>query len=65
MYEDVLHFWFEEIESALWWRKDAEFDQLITQRFSALHSSACRCELFSWRTTAKGRLAEIIVLDQL
>jgi uncharacterized protein (DUF924 family) len=31
MYEDVLHFWFEEIEPALWWRKDAEFDQLITQ----------------------------------
>lgn len=64
MYEDVLHFWFEEIEPALWWKKDEEFDQLITQRFSALHTSACRCELFAWRTTPKGRLAEIIVLDQ-
>lgn len=64
MYEDVLHFWFEEIEPALWWKKDAEFDQLITQRFSTLHTSACRCELFAWRTTPKGRLAEIIVLDQ-
>lgn len=64
MYEDVLHFWFEEIEPALWWKKDAEFDQQITQRFSALHTSACRCELFAWRTTPKGRLAEIIVLDQ-
>jgi len=64
MHEDVLNFWFKEIEPAFWWKKDAAFDQLITQRFSAVHSSACRCELFAWRKTAHGRLAEIIVLDQ-
>ncbi len=33
-------------------------------RFGALHYAAQRCELYSWRESAKGRLAEIIVLDQ-
>ena len=64
MYEDVLHFWFEEVEPALWWKRDTDFDRQIITRFSALHTNASRCELFTWRTTARGRLAEIIVLDQ-
>lgn len=34
------------------------------QRFSSLIQQAAAAELFSWRTTATGRLAEIIVLDQ-
>jgi uncharacterized protein (DUF924 family) len=63
-YGDVLAFWFEEIEQAKWWVKDTEFDDLIKLRFMALHQSASQCELFHWRSSAKGRLAEIIVLDQ-
>lgn len=64
MHQDVIDFWFTEIEPASWWKKDDAFDQLITQKFSVTHTSACRCELYEWRTTAQGRLAEIIVLDQ-
>lgn len=64
MYQDVLKFWFEEIHPAQWFTKDDTFDQLIAERFSTLHSGAIRCELFTWRENAKGRLAEIIVLDQ-
>ena len=64
MYEKVLKFWFEEIDSALWWKKDAFFDQLIIDKFTDIHQQAAACELFSWRETAQGRLAEIIVLDQ-
>lgn len=64
MQEEILNFWFKEIEPALWWKKDTNFDQLIAKRFSAIHTSACRCELFTWRKTVRGRLAEIIVLDQ-
>jgi len=61
---DVLRFWFEELEPAQWWQKDAELDRQIADRFGEIHQSACRCELFSWRDSARGRLAEIIVLDQ-
>jgi len=61
---DVLRFWFEEIQPAAWWTVDPAFDELVRSRFGALHGQARRCELFSWRATAEGRLAEVIVLDQ-
>jgi len=64
MYEDVLKFWFEEITPSQWWKKDAEFDQLIAKRFADIHARARRCELYLWRENGRGRLAEIIVLDQ-
>ena len=63
-YADVINFWFHEIDQAQHWKKDQGFDQLITDRFGKLHHQAALCELFDWRTSAKGRLAEIIVLDQ-
>lgn len=60
----VLKFWFEEIDARQWWAKSEDFDRLITQRFGALHDAAARCELYHWRETPEGRLAEVIVLDQ-
>ena len=64
MYREILRFWFEEIEPAQWWKKDDGFDKSILVRFSDIHASATRCELFEWRKSDRGRLAEIIVLDQ-
>ena len=63
-YQNVLNFWFDEIEPVLWWKKDDAFDALLVERFSEIHTRACRCELFEWRREPEGRLAEIIVLDQ-
>lgn len=64
MYEDILHFWFNELTPQQWWAKDDALDANIARRFSAIHAQAERCELFDWRMAAKGRLAEIIILDQ-
>jgi uncharacterized protein (DUF924 family) len=64
MHDEVLSFWFDEIDSSRWWKKDPEFDQLIVDRFSVLHEQASRGELFEWRQSPEGRLAEVIVLDQ-
>ena len=64
MYNEVLAFWFEEIEPKKWWATDVDFDALIRQRFLNLMQRAAVGELYKWRETAKGRLAEIIVLDQ-
>jgi uncharacterized protein (DUF924 family) len=61
---DVLAFWFDEVTPAQWWSKSDDFDRLIAERFSALHAAALHCELYPWRDSAGGRLAEIIVLDQ-
>ena len=64
MYQEILSFWFDELGPSQWWLKDDQLDQLIIARFSELHTQAIQCELFEWRKTAAGRLAEIIVLDQ-
>ena len=63
-FDEILNFWFVEIDSKLWWKKDTDFDQLIQNRFGALHTSATMGELYTWRTESRGRLAEIIILDQ-
>ncbi|MEX0738639.1 MAG: DUF924 family protein [Pseudohongiella sp.] len=64
MPEDILTFWFDELKPAQWWKKDTDFDAMIADRYAELHTRAIQCELYSWRRTAQGRLAEIIVLDQ-
>jgi uncharacterized protein (DUF924 family) len=64
MYTEIYNFWFTEITSAQRWKVDAAFDQLIRERFAATHEQANRCELYDWRHEPRGRLAEIIVLDQ-
>ncbi|WP_047046989.1 DUF924 family protein [Vibrio mexicanus] len=61
---DVLDFWFKELEPKQWWVKDTNLDETIRSRFHNLHTQAAVCELSDWRETAKGRLAEIIILDQ-
>lgn len=62
--EDVLYFWFEEAGPSAWWIKSSAFDGHIERRFGAVHKMAVQGELFQWRNTGRGRLAEIIVLDQ-
>ncbi len=63
-YEQILHFWFAEITPAAWWKVDTAFDAALAERFSTLHAAARAGELLEWRRDPRGRLAEIIVLDQ-
>ena len=63
-YQQIIDFWFLEIEPAQWWRQNDEFDRRIRERCGAVLAQAEKCELHAWRTAALGRLAEIIVLDQ-
>lgn len=60
-YRSIIEFWFNEIEPKQWWEKGIEFDGLIAKRFQAIHNLCIKGELYSWRDTAEGRLAEIIV----
>jgi uncharacterized protein (DUF924 family) len=62
--EEILKFWFEEIDRSLWFKKEADFDRLLAERFGTLHTQASHGELSGWRESPHGRLAEIIVLDQ-
>lgn len=62
--QDVLHFWFEELSRSDWFKKSDSLDQTIISRFKDLYEKAKCGELFKWRETPEGRLAEIIILDQ-
>lgn len=62
--EAVLAFWFEETAPARWWSVDPAFDAEVRRRFGGLLAQAAAGECHAWRGQAKGRLAEVIVLDQ-
>ncbi len=63
-YKDIISFWFTELTPKDWYKKDESLDSLIKDRFLDLYHHACKRELWQWRETVEGRLAEIIVLDQ-
>ncbi|ANI28623.1 membrane protein [Yersinia entomophaga] len=62
--QQILDFWFNEIDPAFWFTKSDDFDALLHKRFGAVWQAASKGELAEWRQTIDGRLAEIIVLDQ-
>jgi len=63
-HQDIITFWFKTLEPKQWFIKDLVLDKLITERFHTIHHAAMLGELYMWRETPEGRLAEIIVLDQ-
>jgi uncharacterized protein (DUF924 family) len=62
--QTILHFWFTELTPKQHFAKDAALDEVIRTRFGATLEAAALCELFAWRATPEGRLAEVLVLDQ-
>jgi uncharacterized protein (DUF924 family) len=69
--EDVLDFWFGPPGSAplanstKWYMKSDAFDREIKDRFEDALELAARGSLDGWKATARGRLALVILLDQL
>lgn len=68
--EDVLRFWFGEpgdpplAKASSWFQRSDAFDAQIRERFGATLERAARGELDTWRTTPRGRLALVVLLDQ-
>jgi len=60
----IFQFWFEELTPSQWFKKDSALDKAIGARFGHLLEQAKCSELWAWRDTPEGRLAEVIVLDQ-
>ena len=59
---EVVEFWFEELQPEDWFKKSDALDREMRERFEELYWKASRGELFHWRVTAEGRLAEIFAL---
>lgn len=63
--DDVLGFWFRDCTPAQWFAKDDGFDAALLTRFGALHAEAAAGGLGAWEASADGRMALILVLDQM
>jgi len=64
----VLDYWFPADTARankLWWGKDPELDAQIRAEFGETLAAAKAGQLDAWAETPRGRLALIIVLDQL
>lgn len=62
--QDILNFWFREIDSKMHFIKSDELDRTIHDRFLQVYADVTNGKTADWRETPEGRLAEIIVLDQ-
>ena len=54
----------DTLEPKQWFFGGVEVDRMIENQFGDLLDPAVRGELWHWRQTALGRLAEILILDQ-
>jgi uncharacterized protein (DUF924 family) len=72
--DTLLDFWFgtepddavvAKAQASLWWSKNKLTDDEIRSRFEAQVRAAAQGELDPWAATARGRLALILLLDQL
>lgn len=73
-WQPLLTFWFGEEsddvtrakrQAPLWWGKNSDTDALLASRFGDQASAAAAGELAHWAEAAEGRLALILLLDQL
>ncbi len=64
MKEKVLECWFNPESEPQWFAKNDDFDNKIRNEFHDIWNLARQGLLSEWRDTMRGRLAEIIVLDQ-
>lgn len=71
--QEILEYWFgalstgdvyPEDKAKLWFEGGDEIDKEIRERFEEQVKAATKNELDSWKTTPRGRLALIILVDQ-
>ncbi len=72
--DELLEFWFgdhpddtvvAETKAGLWWGQSQETDEQLQARFGGIASSAAAGVLDHWTGSPRGRLALILLLDQL
>ena len=62
--EEVLKFWFDDLSPDDWFESDEAVDSHIRERFQELHETLRGQVPKTWRSSARGCLAAVIVLDQ-
>ena len=62
---DILNFWFGEAGPGRWFNKDAAFDDIVRQRFRALHEALATSDNGLLIADPRSALAAVIVFDQM
>lgn len=62
--DDILRFWFEDIDTKRWFIQDDAFDAELGERFGHVLEAARNGELDHWAGAPESSLALILVLDQ-
>lgn len=71
--QEILDYWYGpdtaphdvEARKKIWWQKNEDVDREIGERFAATLAASARGELADWSATPDGRLAHIILIDQM
>ena len=61
---EILEFWFGELSTKDWFRKDAALDERIATRFRDTYEALSERVPEDWLASPEGCLAAVIVLDQ-
>ena len=62
--DGVLDFWFQQCKPWQWFRRDANFDALVRERFGELTNEALDGGLKQWEDSPQLCLALVLLLDQ-
>lgn len=62
--KDILEFWYSERVKPLHFVKNKAFDDEITEKFLSVYEQGVAGELESWKESAEGALALVILFDQ-
>jgi len=62
--EDIIEFWYSEPMNKHWFKSTAEIDRYIGDNYESLWRGALNGQLNTWKESAEGCLALIILLDQ-
>ena len=62
--QEILHYWFEELDPQQWFQQSDTVDEEIRERFAVTHEMADDGLCNHWADNSDGALALIIVLDQ-
>jgi uncharacterized protein (DUF924 family) len=62
--DDVLSFWFAELDREAWFRKSESMDALIRERFGKVHEQVAALPIDTALASPRRALAAVVVLDQ-
>jgi len=63
-YENIIDFWFNEENKALWFNSTDDFDLTLREKYFNIYLAAKSDELNEWSEQVLGALALVIILDQ-